>query len=180
MTEVISTKPAHLKNQVWNPVLGRKGVPIPQGLGAWGVALPKETCVMDYASLKPGQALTPRKVVFTSEAVDQYRRAVEDASELYAHSPLVPPTAVAALGLRGIIEELSIPGGTLHAGQELEFLRAVEVGQELTCQATVSQNAVRGQWRFLTVDFSLQDEGGWPVLRGRSTILLPVQTPRVS
>ena len=129
---------------------------------------------MDYSLLKPGHSLTPRRVNLSQKAVTDYIQAVGDDSPLYTHHSLVPPSALVALGLKGIIGELSIPGGTIHAGQEVEFYRAVETDQELSCLAIIAQNAVRGQWRFLTIDFSLQDVEGRLVMKGKSTILLPV------
>ena len=34
----------------------------------------------------------------------------------------VPAMAVAAISVRGVVNDLQIPGGTLHLGQELQFL----------------------------------------------------------
>lgn len=129
---------------------------------------------MDYAQLKPGQSLGPYALELSRDAIGKYIQAVGDDSPLYAPASLVPPTALAALGLRGIIQELSIPGGTLQVGQEMDLFRAVETGQTLTCLATVAQNAVRGPWRFLTVDFYLEDVEKTIVMKGKSTILLPL------
>ena len=50
---------------------------------------------------------------------------------------LVPPMAVATLSIRALIEASPLPPGTLHAGQELSFQRAVQVGEELTVDASV-------------------------------------------
>ena len=129
---------------------------------------------MDYSQLKVGQQLTSRTFVLEREAVAAYISAVEDASPLYADGRLAPPTTVAALGLKGILEDLEVPGGTVHLGQELEFLEAVEIGESLTCNATIAQNSVRGQWRFLSVAVEVNAGDARPVLKGRSTIILPL------
>ncbi len=81
--------------------------------------------------------------------------------------------AVAALGLRGIVEDLQIPGGTLHTSQELEFLAPVKVGAKLRCEADVLQNSVRGDRRFLVIGLTINDGEGRQVLAGKSTLVLP-------
>ena len=80
---------------------------------------------------------------------------------------------VAALGLRGVVNDLAIAGGTLHAGQELEFSGAVQVGETLQCTATLVQNSVRGEWRFMVVQLDVQDGAGRQVMIGKSTIMVP-------
>ncbi len=80
---------------------------------------------------------------------------------------------VAAMSLRGVIDDLRIPGGTVHAGQELQFLAEVEIGSELTCNAVLVQNSVRGEWRFLVVELETSDAATRSVLTGKSTIMLP-------
>ena len=81
--------------------------------------------------------------------------------------------AVAALSLRGVVEDLAIPGGTLHVGQELEFVRAVPIGSTLECKATVLQNSVRGEWRFFVGQLAVEDKSGHEVMKGKSTLMLP-------
>ena len=81
--------------------------------------------------------------------------------------------AVAALALRGVIDDLGIPGGTVHVGQELEIASAVRAGQAVECTATVVQNSVRGGARFVAVSFDVADEGGRAVMIGKSTLVLP-------
>lgn len=131
---------------------------------------------VDYASLEPGQQISDRDYTLDDATVARYVRAVGDESGLYGAgdgSNLAPPMAVAALGLRGVVEDLQIPGGTLHTSQELEFMSAVEVGAELRCQAAVLQNSVRRDRRFLVVGLSMDDGAGRRVLAGKSTLVLP-------
>lgn len=129
---------------------------------------------MDYSELKPGQQLSLHKYLLSSEVVSKYIGAVGDESPLYSDGTLVPPTAVAALSLRSVIDDLSLPGGTIHAGQELEFKTVAKVGQELTCYTNLIQNSVRGNFRFLSVETRVEDETGSPIMRGKSTIIVPV------
>ncbi len=129
---------------------------------------------VDYASLEPGQTISDRRYTLDDAAVALYVSAVGDRSGLYETGDgLTPPMAVAALGLRGVVEDLQIPGGTLHTSQELEFLIGVEVGAELRCEADVVQNSVRGDRRFLVVSLKMDDGDGRQVLTGKSTLVLP-------
>ena len=131
---------------------------------------------IEYGKLAPGQKVSERSYVLDAEMVSAYVDAVGDASGLRSDEDgrsLAPPTAVAALSLRGVLTDLEIPGGTLHAGQEFTFKKAVPVGASLDCTATLAQNSVRGEWRFMVVDLEVTSGRGEKVMEGKSTILVP-------
>ena len=129
----------------------------------------------DYAELKPGTQVSSKEYELEPDLVSDYVDAVQHQNGLLEDDKgreLAPPMAVAALSIRGAVEDLRIPGGTLHAGQEIRFSRAVAVGARLKCEATLTQNSVRGDWRFLVVDCSVTDDGS-EVMTGKSTIMIP-------
>ncbi len=131
---------------------------------------------IDYSKLEPGTEISRHAHVLDAGAVGKYRSAVDDSSEVLGGNNVpafVPPMAIAALSLRGVINDLQIPGGTVHAGQELEFADAVSIGESLDCRATLVQNSTRGEWRFLVVQLQVDDDCGGPVMRGKSTIMVP-------
>ena len=107
--------------------------------------------------------------------VQAYTSAVEESSAVYRDTALVPPTAIAALGVRTILKELGLPPGTLHAAQEVSMSRAVAAGEELSCAAKVAQSSQRRGWQFVVVKFSLADREGKTVLDGRTTLMVPQQ-----
>ena len=131
---------------------------------------------VDYAALRPGQEISRQTYRLDADTVARYVEAVGDQSR-FSTQPLdaapVPPMAVAALGLRGVLEDLAIPGGAVHAGQELEFSGAVQVGETLQGTATLVQNSVRGEWRFMVVQLAVLDSAGQQVMTGKSTIMVP-------
>ena len=132
---------------------------------------------IDYSTLAPGQEISDRTYDLDPDTVSRYAAAVEDGASLSGGADggaPVPAMAVAALGLRGVVNDLAIPGGTLHAGQELEFKAYVTVGDSLTCKATLLQNSVRGEWRFMVVQLGVENGEGREVMAGKSTIMLPV------
>lgn len=131
---------------------------------------------MEYGQLEAGQVVSSHSYCLDSALVSDYVEAVQDDSGLIlddSGAELVPAMAVAALSMRGVVEDLRIPGGTLHVGQEFEFSGAVSVGQSVDCVATLAQNSVRGEWRFLVVDCQVTGESDAEVMRGKSTIMIP-------
>ena len=131
--------------------------------------------VVDYGALAVGQRISSRSYEMRADVVSQYAGAVGDGTTLRSDdgAALAPPMAVAALSLRGVVQDLQIPGGTLHASQEMEFLGAVSVGAKLECVATMAQNSVRGGWRFMVVRTDVADGEGRAVMVGKSTIMVP-------
>ena len=130
----------------------------------------------NYESLQAGDLISKRLHKITEGTLSTYLSAVQDQSALLSNNKgqtIAPPMAIAALSLRGVIEDLKIPGGTLHVGQETSNMNLVPVGSELTCEATVLTNTVRGEWRFLTVTLKVTTKDETLVLSGRSTIMLP-------
>ena len=131
---------------------------------------------MEYGQLEVGQVVSSHSYCLDSTLVSNYVEAVQDDNGLLFNAggiELVPAMAVAALSMRGVVEDLRIPGGTLHVGQEFQFSGAVAVGQSVDCVATLAQNSVRGDWRFLIVDCQVTGENDAEVMKGKSTIMIP-------
>ena len=129
---------------------------------------------IDYAKLASGEQISNYRYTLDDELVSRYVKAVSDKSELYSQESLVPPMSIAALSLRGVVMDLDIPGGTLHVGQELEFMGLVLVGDKLDCRATLLQNTVRKEWRFMVVKLEVDNSEKRRIMEGKSTILIPV------
>ena len=132
--------------------------------------------MIDYSKLETGQQLSSQSLVLDAKAVGDYVAAVSDASNPAARdgTPLVPPMAIAALALSAVINTLQIPGGTIHASQELGFGASVPVGEAVECTATLAQNTIRRGWRFLVVNIEATSAKDSTVMEGKSTIMLPV------
>ncbi len=81
--------------------------------------------------------------------------------------------ALAALSVRGVVQDLRIPGGTLHLGQEVEFTGAVAVGETISCTAEMAQNSVRGGQRVLVIRLTVETGDDRIVMKGKSTIAVP-------
>ncbi|MDA1189879.1 MAG: MaoC family dehydratase [Chloroflexi bacterium] len=122
----------------------------------------RQSCVMDIETVS-------RYVdAVGDETFDSPVMRREDSKQVY-----VPAMAVAAISVRGVVNDLQIPGGTLHLGQELQFLDIVPLGETLVCMATLAQNSVRGGQRILVVSLDVENGLGRTVMTGKSTIAVP-------
>ena len=122
----------------------------------------------------PGEELDLGRWVVGDEFVNEYLGAVDDTSPIYGELGVAPSMALAARALGALLEALSLPAGTIHAAQELRSRRAVRLGEEVSCVATLSRAIRRGDWCFVSAEFTLYGSGGDAVLAGNSSILLPV------
>ena len=130
----------------------------------------------DYAALAVGDTISDRTFPLGLEGVERYTSAVRDESGVFDpmdELPTVPPMAVATFALRGVLDDLGIPEGTLHVGQEMAFLGAVCADEELNCKATIAQNAVKTGFRLLAVGMEVRDRNDRQVMTAKSTILVP-------
>ena len=135
-----------------------------------------ESIRMEYDKLTTGQLISDRVVSLDADRVALYVEAVDHEGFLLADDGgrLVPGMAVAAFALSGAINDLNIPGGTVHLSQEIQFQSAVEEGTRLDCKAFVSKNSVRNNWRILVIDVRAMTVEGTSIMKAKSTIMLPV------
>lgn len=124
---------------------------------------------MDITALDPGQTICTRDAALTADLVERYVAAVQDDSRIYGEEGLVPPMAVAALVMAAAMEEMGLPAGAVHTGQELTFVRPVPVGSMVRCTAVVASNSVRRGTRFLALDLTGAVSGA-PAVEGRTTL----------
>ena len=128
---------------------------------------------MDYSALKAGDLISDRRCHLDADTIRSYVLAVDDRSPLASSGEVVPPMALAALSVRGVVQDLDIPGGTLHLGQEVEFTDTVVVGETISCTAEMAQNSVRGGQRVLVIRLIVEAGDDRVVMKGKSTIAVP-------
>jgi acyl dehydratase len=132
---------------------------------------------MDVASLEKGHCFPPVSFVLEEAAVSGYLQAVGDTvlPELrrVEGQAWAPPMAAAALALRGLIEAMGLPPGAIHASQEFEFRRPVDVGERLNTRAWLAHRSQRSGWLALAVELEATDDAGQVVLAGRAGVLIP-------
>ena len=120
-----------------------------------------------------GHRFPTQDIHLAPENVRQYLAAVEDESPLYRAEPsTAPPLAIAAWVLAGLIEEIGLPPGSVHATQEFTFTDSASIGSTLDAAAEVVQAATRGGMDVIVVEIRVA-HGQRPVLSGRSMLMMP-------
>jgi hypothetical protein len=114
-------------------------------------------------------------IVFSVDAERSraYRGAVADALPLYEAEALVPPLALAALALGGLLNQVGLPPGSLHVNETVEGRVVVPVGASVECRATLAQRSQRGGWIVAVIEAEIRLDGATAV-RARSTVLSPM------
>lgn len=127
-----------------------------------------------------GYEFPPASYDLDAEAISKYLKAVDESSSLYWQSDnsqaltgLVPPMAIATYAMTMLSQRLSLSPGSIHVTQEIEFLKTVEVGTTITCQAKVSQNWKRGKFHLLTINLSVFNQNKELVQSGKVGFILP-------
>lgn len=130
---------------------------------------------IEYSQLEAGYEFSPSRYKLDYSSVAAYLRAVEDASSLYQDTELVPPMAIAAYAMAALSESISLPSGTIHASQELEFISTVNINDTLTSYARVSRQQSRGKFHLLSINFNVFNQRQQAVLAGKTSFILPEQ-----
>lgn len=136
--------------------------------------------VPSLADLPRGHEIPAAGFRLGADDARRYLDAVEDRTGAYGEDPdapgCVPPLAVAALALRAILEQVELPAGALHTGQEVEFRRPVSVGSLLRTRARVAQRSEMRGAVISVVEFDVAEEGSAdPAVVGRATVMIPPQ-----
>jgi hypothetical protein len=112
----------------------------------------------------------------TEQSVGEYLDAVGDDLGVYAETGLVPPLALCAWSLGAMLDQLSLPAGTIHSIQEMEVVAGVTVGEAIRAEAIPERPRSRGGLRFMTVGCTLYNGAGEVVQRGKTTVLTPEES----
>ena len=121
-----------------------------------------------YEELTPGYEFPPASYELSISLISKYLKAVDSRSDGF-----VPPLAIAAYAMTAVSKSLILPPGSIHASQELEFLKLVPIGTRVNCKAKVARKLTRGQMRMLTLELNVWDESGDMAQSGKATVILP-------
>lgn len=106
------------------------------------------------------------------EPVLRYLQAVGDTSDLSIRSRLAPPLALTAWTLGAMLQHLDLPAGAIHSLQEMETVRGVRFGEQVTAFARLGQPRRRGDLEFITAGYTVKVAAGEEVIRGQTTVLV--------
>ena len=121
------------------------------------------------AALPRGHEIAPATFTLSDADVRAYVTAVGDANDYGGH---VPPLAAVALGLAALQEQLYLPEGSLHTGQEVEHAQAIPVRAELRLTGRVAQRSERQGFVISVIEFEIAHAGA-TAIRARTTIMAP-------
>ncbi len=128
---------------------------------------------IEFYNLFAGYEFAPQSYALDAALVSAYLKATGETNELYFAEPLVPPMAVTAFAMNSLSQAVTMPPGTIHVSQELDFLLAVKVGDTITCYSTVSRKVDRGGLRLMNTDITVINQKSEKVLAGRVGFVLP-------
>ena len=128
---------------------------------------------LDFNSLETGFEFPSSAYRIDPELVAKYIQAVEETSDLFAGSDLVPPSAVAAYAQAALLQHIDLLPGTIHVSQDLEFLGEVHLGDEIMTSARVARKQERGKMRILNIELDVTDTSGKTVMKGKNSFILP-------
>jgi acyl dehydratase len=135
-----------------------------------------EPAKAEYYQLYVGFEFPARSYKLDPATVSLYLEAVGESAELFRKESLVPPMAVTALAMAALSQGVSMPSGTIHVSQELDFLNLVKVGDTVTCYSKVSRKLERGGMRLMNTDITVLNQDQEKVLTGRIGFILPEPT----
>ncbi len=121
------------------------------------------------SALPRGHEFGPTTFTLTPERAAAYLRAVGDAND---YSGAVPPIAAVALGLAVLQDQISLPDGSLHTGQEVEHVACIRAGDALALRGRIAQRSGRQGYVISVIEFEIA-AGGQEAIRARTTIMAP-------
>jgi acyl dehydratase len=128
---------------------------------------------VEYYQLTAGFEFPPQSYVLDEKAVSLYLEATQENDILFRRDGLVPPMAVTAFAMSALSQSISMPSGTIHVSQELDFLKRVKVNDTITCLSKVSRKVERGGLRLMNTDITVVNQNRDTVLTGKVGFVLP-------
>lgn len=128
---------------------------------------------IEFHQLEEGYKFPPTTYKLDSAMVSTYLKAVEETSSLYQTTGLIPPMAIAAYAMAALSTSISLPPGTIHVSQELEFIDTVSVGDSIVCKAKVTRKQDRSGFHLMTLGLEVFNLDQKRVLAGRTSFVLP-------
>ncbi len=121
-----------------------------------------------------GHEFGPYDVTIPAERSDAYAKAVGgDESPDYGNH--LAPIMVVAAALTELINDLGLfTGGlqTVHAGQEVSWARAIEIGEKVEANGRLSASSIRRGNHFATIAVSYTDAAGTEIGTSSTTIIV--------
>jgi hypothetical protein len=132
----------------------------------------KQSSPLSFKQLPVGFEFPPTSYELTETAIVKYLEAVGEETD-FLTSGIVPPLAIAACALTALSQSFTVPPGSIHASQELEFLKMVPIGASVSCGGKIAQKLERGSLNLVILEINVLNKAGEKVLTGKATIAAP-------
>lgn len=113
---------------------------------------------IDFSSLDVGFEFPPARFVIAEDWYESYAEAVGEDTELCHRTGLVSPMSVLALAMAEMSKNASLPEGSIHVSQTIEFHQALHLRDMVTATATVTQKIQSRRVNLLTVSLRLYNQ----------------------
>lgn len=124
---------------------------------------------VSITNLPRGHEFSPVTFTLSAEDVRAYLAATGDATPYGASAP---PLAAVALALAALQQQLSLPEGALHTGQEIDHHHPIALGAALTLRGRVAQRSERRGFVISVVELEIQSDAATAII-ARATIMAP-------
>jgi len=108
----------------------------------------------------------------TQATIAKYLDAVGESQD-FVSSGIVPPLAIAACAIAALSKSFAVPPGTIHAAQELEFLKIIPLGSKINCGGKIASKLQRGRLNLISIEINAVNMEKEKVLSGKATIAVP-------
>ena len=132
----------------------------------------KQSSPLSFKQLPVGFEFPPTSYQLTEPVIAKYLEAVGETSD-FLTSGIVPPLAIAACAMTALSQSFTVPPGSIHASQELEFLRVVPIRTSISCGGKIAQKLERGSLNLVILEINVINQAGEKVMTGKATIAAP-------
>jgi len=127
---------------------------------------------IDFHAVATGDVLPAFTMSISADEVREYLRATGEDTAVWLEAGVVPPLAALALTLAALTDEMPLPAGVIHSGQEVDFVHAIPIEAEITGFAVIDRRSERAGVLMTQLGFELHCEDE-VAARGKITIVMP-------
>lgn len=128
-----------------------------------------QTARISLSALPRGHEFPPSAFSLSAAEVRAYLDAIGDRHD---YGAAIPPLCALALALARVQEEVALPDGSLHTGQEVESDGALKLGEALTLTGRVAQRSERQGFVISVLELEVRGASGGRTA-ARTTIMAP-------
>jgi acyl dehydratase len=132
----------------------------------------EQSSPLSFKQLPVGFEFPPTSYELTEAVITKYLEAVGEETDFLTQG-IVPPLAIAACAMTALSQSFTVPPGSIHASQELEFIKMVPIGASVSCGGKIAQKLERGSLNLVILEINVLNQAGEKVITGRATIAAP-------